>query len=98
MKGLSWLMQLLTGLALIFLVSYHFIVTHITGSLEMDEVIVRFHELRLFYAVLLIIVAYHAFNGLRVIAVEYGLKKLGNAFYVLLLIVIVYGLFLLSTV
>jgi len=98
MKGLSWLLQLLTGLCLAFLVSYHFIVTHVVGGLQVEDVIRRFHEFKLFYAVFVVIVTYHAFNGLKIIAIEYGLRRLGNVFYVLLLLALMYGLFLLSTV
>jgi len=97
-KGLGWLMQLLTGLALTFLVAYHFLITHIFGSLQLNEVVARFHELKAFYAVLLVVVTFHAFNGLSVIAEEIGRGRLAKAFYVVMAVVMAYGLLLLLSV
>jgi len=58
------------------------------GDLQI-EVVRRFHELKLFYVVFVMIMTYHAFNGLKMIAIEYGLR-LGNLFYVLLIFAMVY--------
>jgi len=94
MKGLSWLFQLLTGIALVFFVAYHFIVTHITGSLEYADVVVRLNTLKVFYAVFLPLVAFHAFNGLKVIAEEYGFKW-AKVFYIPLILAVIYGFYVL---
>ena len=98
MKGMAWLMQLLTGLALVFLVAYHFLITHIFGSLKLEDVVARFHELKAFYAVLLIVVAFHAFNGVSVIVEELGWKRFAKVFYAVMIVVIAYGMFLLISV
>ncbi len=98
MKGLAWLMQLLTGLALTILVAYHFLITHIFGSLQLEDVVARFHELREFYTILLIVVAFHAFNGLSVIVEELGWRKFTRIFYAIMVGVVAYGLFLLMSV
>ncbi len=98
MKGLGWLMQLLTGLALTFLVTYHFLITHIFGSLQLNEVVARFHELKAFYAVLVLVVVFHAFNGLKIITIELGKKSLSNLFYVAMVLATAYGLFLLFSI
>ncbi len=63
-------------------------VTRMVGDLQI-EVVRRFHELKLFYVVFVMIMTYHAFNGLKMIAIEYGLR-LGNLFYVLLIFAMVY--------
>ncbi len=92
MKGLSWLFQLLTGIALVFFVVYHFVVTHIAGSLAYEEVLKRIVSLKIFYIVFLPIVAFHAFNGLKVISEEYGFKW-SRVFYIAMIVAIAYGLY-----
>ena len=98
MKGLSWLFQLLTGIALVGFVGYHFIATHIAGSMEYGEVLKRFNELKPFYVVFLVVVAYHAFNGLKIIAIELGKKGVSKMFYVLFAVAVLYGLGLLLSI
>ena len=98
MNGIRWLLQMLTGIALVGFLGYHLVVTHITGGLEYEEVMKRFDELKLFYAVFVIMVVYHAFNGLKIIAKEYVGEKVGILFDFLLIIALAYGLFLLVTV
>ncbi|WP_457548511.1 succinate dehydrogenase [Archaeoglobus sp.] len=92
MRGLSWLFQLLTGLVLVFFVVYHFIVTHIAGSLAYEDVLKRIVSLKAFYIIFLLIVAFHAFNGLKVISEEYGFKW-SKVFYVAMVVAIAYGLY-----
>ncbi|ADB58883.1 hypothetical protein [Archaeoglobus profundus] len=92
MKGLSWLLQLLTGIALVLFVTYHFVVTHITGSLAYEEVLQRLMSLKVFYVIFLLIVVFHAFNGLKVISEEYGFKW-SRIFYVVMVVAVAYGLY-----
>jgi succinate dehydrogenase hydrophobic anchor subunit len=92
MKGLSWLFQLLTGVALVFFVVYHFVVTHIVGSLAYEDVLERLVSLKAFYVIFLLIVVFHAFNGLKVISEEYGLRW-SKVFYIAMVVAIAYGLY-----
>jgi succinate dehydrogenase hydrophobic anchor subunit len=62
------------------------------------DVLTRFYELRMFYVILLVVVAYHAFNGLRIITVELGRMRLSNVFYVVMILAVAYGLFLLFSI
>ncbi len=92
MKGISWLLQLLTGIALVFFVCYHFLVTHITGSLAYEDVLVRLNEMKVFYVVFLLVVVFHAFNGLKVVSEEYRFKW-NKVFYVIMIVAVAYGLY-----
>ncbi len=98
MKGIAWFLQIITGALLFVFLGYHFVVTHITGTLEMKEALLRFSKLRGFYILLLLLASYHGFNGLAVIAEEYGKKGLKLIFYLLFLVVFAYGFYLLFTV
>jgi len=62
------------------------------------DVLTRFYELRMFYVILLVVVAYHAFNGLRIITIELGRRRLSNVFYVVMILAVAYGLFLLFSI
>jgi len=102
-EPLAWLFQVITGILMVFLITVHFLVTHSAHNLlSYESVIERLSRLdyRLFYALLLFVVSFHAFNGLRAVILdtEGGMrrKKLVNASVALVaVIMIAYGLFLL---
>lgn len=81
MEPVAWLLQMLTGILMVFLVTAHFILTHMTSheSLSYSNVVERVSqpEFKLFYAVLLLAVSFHAFNGLRAIILDTdaGMKR-----------------------
>ncbi|MDI9645492.1 MAG: succinate dehydrogenase [Archaeoglobales archaeon] len=76
----AWLLQIITGLAMVGLVTFHFLTTHmVEHALSFESVSLRFQDYgyKIIYALLLIFVAFHAFNGLRAIALdtEFGMKR-----------------------
>ncbi len=77
--GLGWVLQVLSGIGLLFLVSYHLLRMHIYGSSRgvptYREVIRGLkNPLVVFFELLLtLLVLYHALYGLRCILVESGL-------------------------
>ena len=102
-EPLAWLLQAITGILMVFLITVHFFVTHSAHELlSYESVVERLSEFgyRLFYALLLLVVSFHAFNGVRAIILdtESGMKRkrLVNALICLIaLVVVAYGLFLL---
>jgi succinate dehydrogenase / fumarate reductase membrane anchor subunit len=101
-EPLAWLFQVITGILMVFLITVHFLVTHSAHNLlSYESVVERLSRLdyRLFYALLLLVVSFHAFNGLRavILDIEGGMrrKRLVNALVsVFAVVVIAYGLFL----
>lgn len=107
MEPIAWILQMLTGLIMILLVTLHFYVTHMTSheALRYAEVISRVTqpEFRAMYAVLLLVVSFHAFNGLRAILLDTtaGMesRKTVNTLITLgFLLAFVYGLYLLFSI
>lgn len=102
-EPLAWLLQAITGILMVFMITTHFFVTHSAHNLlSYESVVERLARLdyKIFYASLLIVVSFHAFNGLRAVILdtEGGMrrKNLVNASISLLaLIAILYGLLLL---
>lgn len=95
----AWLMQVTTGILMVFLVTYHFLVTHtVHGALRFESVAERFPELSLFYGVLLVVVCFHAFNGLRAILLDMNLNRSAvNALTAILTIVSIgVGIYIIS--
>ncbi|MDW7990011.1 MAG: succinate dehydrogenase [Archaeoglobaceae archaeon] len=103
-ESFAWLFQAFTGITMVFLITTHFLVTHSSHELlSYESAISRMKsiEYRIFYVFLLIFVAFHAFNGLRAIILdtESGMKKkrvVNSLIFIFALVVILYGLFLLS--
>lgn len=107
MEPVMWILQMSTGLAMIALVSTHFYVTHMIShdALEYSAVIERVSstEYRLLYGVLLLIVSFHAFNGLRAIILDTNAgMKVKNAINVLTTLMFLtaffYGIYLLVNI
>ncbi len=107
LEPLAWLFQLLSGVALAVLITLHFYVTHMTShdALSYKEVIARLasFEYKLMYALLLLFVSFHAFNGLRAIILDtnFGAKNRGfvNVLcFALFAIAFLYGLYLLAVI
>jgi succinate dehydrogenase / fumarate reductase membrane anchor subunit len=77
----GWILQLLTGLLLAILVTFHFYEIHFAShnAMEFDKVVERLSDTgyKVMYALLLLSVSFHAFNGLRAIAfdTEFGLRN-----------------------
>ncbi|MET1124609.1 MAG: succinate dehydrogenase [Archaeoglobaceae archaeon] len=71
LEPLAWLLQILTGIAMVFLVTFHFLTTHaVEGALEYEKVAERFVVYSPIYVALLLVVVFHAFNGLRAILLD----------------------------
>ncbi len=107
MEPVAWIFQMLTGLAMIVLVTIHFYVTHMLSheALRYTGVIQRLSlpEYKIMYAVLLLVVSFHAFNGLRAIALDTnaGMKSRGTINLLTTLMFLVaffYGLYLLVSI
>ncbi|MCS7121149.1 MAG: succinate dehydrogenase [Archaeoglobaceae archaeon] len=85
LEPIAWLLQVSTGLLMIFLVTFHFLITHThEEALKFEEVVKRFEVYKAFYILLLLAVVFHAFNGLRAILLDtnFGVyrKRLVNSF------------------
>lgn len=100
----AWILQLVTGILLAVLVTFHFYVTHFAGhdAMEYDRVIDRFKysAYQIMYALLLLCVSFHAFNGLRAILLDtnFGAKytrAVNTAMFLLFFAFFGYGLALL---
>ena len=75
-EPIAWLLQIVTGILMVFFITYHFIITHTSeGALEYLSVAKRFPALSLFYVILLITVCFHAFNGLRSILLDMNVNR-----------------------
>ena len=107
MEPLTWILQMFTGLIMILLVTIHFYVTHMTSheALKYAEVVSRVAqpEFKAMYAVLLLVVSLHAFNGLRAILLDTSAgmrrRKAINIFTTLaFLLAFIYGLYLLFSI
>ncbi|WP_456329388.1 succinate dehydrogenase hydrophobic membrane anchor subunit [Archaeoglobus sp.] len=107
MEPVAWIFQMLTGLVMILLVTLHFYVTHMTSheALKYAEVASRVAqpEFKALYAALLLVVSFHAFNGLRAILLDTtaGMRKKGavSALTMLaFLLAFIYGLYLLFSI
>jgi len=90
-EPLAWLLQVLTGLLMVALVTFHFLITHTAeGALEYTKVIERLAIYSTLYAILLIVVTFHAFNGLRAILLDMSFwikrKKLTDTLSLLLML------------
>ncbi|MFN3384478.1 MAG: succinate dehydrogenase [Archaeoglobaceae archaeon] len=100
----AWIFQAITGIAMVFLITAHFLTTHANHEmLSYESAVSRLEsfEYKVFYFFLLLFVTFHAFNGLRAIILdtEGGMrrKKALNAIIsVIALVVFFYGIFLLS--
>ncbi len=107
LEPVAWLLQMLTGLLMILLVTAHFYLTHMTShdALRYAEVVERVSqpEFKVLYAVLLLVVSFHAFNGLRAILLDTtaGMRRRGavSAFTTLAFIAaFLYGIYLLFSI
>ncbi len=74
LEPLAWLFQLISGLILTVLVTFHFYETHFVSheAMEYELVVSRLSSLghKIMYALLLFFVAFHAFNGVRAILLD----------------------------
>lgn len=107
MEPVAWLLQMITGILMALLVAIHFYVTHLVSheSLRYHEVVERLSlpEYRVMYGILLLIVSFHAFNGLRAIALDTGGGMRGRGAINLLtmlmfLVAFLYGIYILINV
>lgn len=96
LEPVAWLLQVATGLLMIFLVTFHFLVTHIEKeALSFEKVAERFSYYKAFYVLLLLVVVFHAFNGLRAILLDtnFGMnrRKFVNSLALFLMIVAIFA-------
>ncbi|MEM0301779.1 MAG: succinate dehydrogenase [Archaeoglobaceae archaeon] len=102
-EPIAWVLQAITGIAMVFLITVHFFATHSAHDLLSYESAVerlKSFDYKLFYALLLIVVSFHAFNGLRAVILdtEGGMKRkrlVNVSIAMLAILAIAYGLFLL---
>jgi len=103
-EPLAWLLQLITGILLAFLITIHFYVTHLESheAISYAAVIERLSSpsYKIMYVLLLLFVSFHAFNGLRAILLDtnFGAKRRGFTNVVTMLLFLLaffYGFYLL---
>ena len=74
LEPLAWIFQLISGLILTVLVTFHFYETHFAlhEAMKYNLVVSRLSSLsyKVMYALLLFFVAFHAFNGIRAILLD----------------------------
>lgn len=103
-EPLAWLFQAITGIAMVFLVTIHFLTTHLEHELlSYESAVSRLgtFEYKVFYFFLLLFVTFHAFNGLRAIILdtEGGMKRrrvVNAAISAAAILALCYGTLLLS--
>ncbi len=103
-----WLLQALSGLALVLLLGVHFVAQHYVaqgGLRTYAQVVayVRHPAVAALEAIFLVVVAVHAALGLRAVALDFGLpaarqRGLNAALAVGVVLVVGYGLWLLAQV
>ncbi len=74
-EPIAWLMQLFSGLILTLLITVHFYTIHfIPHAIDYIAVIERVSSTsyKIMYASLILLVSFHAFNGLRAILLDTG--------------------------
>ncbi len=107
LEPLAWLLQLITGTILVFLVTIHFYLTHMTShdALRYEFVVERLSTspYTAMYAILILTVTFHAFNGLRAIILdtEFGAKYrrvINMLIFLAFLSAFAYGIYLLATI
>jgi len=107
LEPVAWLFQILSGLVLAALVAVHLYVTHYAtpDALAYDNVVERFRDagFRAMYAVFLLAVTFHAFNGVRAIVLDtdFGARNTRAVNWLLMLLFVaafVYGLFLMLSI
>jgi len=107
LEPLTWLLQLVSGLILAVLITIHFYITHLASheAISYAAVVERMSSgsYKLMYAVLLLFVTFHAFNGLRAIVLDTNFgannRTATNAVAMLLFIVVLLcGAYLLYTI
>ncbi len=104
LEPVAWIMQILTGSLMVGFVAYHFYVTHMVGheALSYGNVISRLGELAPFYVILILLVTFHAFNGVRAIILDTNFgarnRRVVNAVTLSLFVLFaLYGLLLLHS-
>ena len=107
LEPFAWLLQLITGIILIFLVTAHFYLTHMTShdALSYDSVASRLSSpvYTIMYSILILTVSFHAFNGLRAIILdtEFGARNrraINLAAFLGFFTAFAYGIYLLAVV
>ncbi len=101
----SWVLQRLSGLFLAFFVGVHVVLLYFlrAGRVDAAGVIERLEASPLmvtFYAAFVLIVVFHALNGVRGIALDFGpsdggRRRLRNTLWVLGVFAVAYGLLVL---
>ena len=103
----AWILQMISGLLLAALIAIHLYVTHFSAhdALAYENVVQRFRDsgFRAVYALLLLAVTFHAFNGVRAIVLDtdFGAKNRKAVNWLLMLLFVAafgYGLLLMLSV
>lgn len=102
---IAWLFQIITAIFLVFFLSVHLILAHIYGisNVLLHVILARLENpwWKLFYIIFIVSLAYHGTNGLRGVVFDLNVKnkKAWNVvFWIMALIIIGYGIFLLLSI
>lgn len=105
MEPVAWLFQLITALFMVFFLGVHLVLMHAYGlsNILIQAILNRLHNpwWKAFYIAFVVSVAYHGLNGLRGIILDLGVKKvkvLNAVFWIIALITIAYGIWLLFNI
>ncbi|MDP8011408.1 MAG: succinate dehydrogenase hydrophobic membrane anchor subunit [Thermoplasmata archaeon] len=105
MEPVAWMFQLITALFMVFFLGVHLILMHAYGlnNILIQAILNRLHNpwWKAFYIAFVISITYHGLNGLRGVILDLGVKKvkaLNAAFWVVAIITIIYGVWLLFNI
>lgn len=105
MEPVAWLFQLITALFMVFFLGVHLVLMHAYGisNILIQAILERLQDpwWKAFYIVFVISIAYHGLNGLRGIILDLGIKKvkvINAIFWVVAIITIAYGIWLLFNI
>lgn len=105
MEPVAWLFQLITALFMVFFLGVHLVLMHAYGisNILIQAILERLQDpwWKAFYIAFVISIAYHGLNGFRGIILDLGVKKvkvINAIFWVVAIITIAYGIWLLFNI
>ncbi len=105
MEPIAWFFQIITAIFMVFFLGVHLIIAHAYGinNILIQQILLRLQDpwWKAFYIAFVVSVAYHGLNGLRAVIIDLGVKKikvLNAIFWVVAIILIGYGIWLLFNI
>lgn len=105
MEPLAWLFQIITAIFMVFFLGVHLVLMHAYGinNILIQAILDRLQDpwWKAFYIAFVVSITYHGLNGLRGIILDLGIKKiklLNGIFWVVAIITIIYGTWLLFNI